>query len=187
MPPTAAATFRSSITDTQRAPKKSTSHSRTMQMYAPHTHGVACCPCWTAVVTCCALCVLTVAMAAFMRGQKTDRMCTSIWVWYARMMCTYFFLFASKGCENPIPGGMRKPSPRGDAETPPPGMFRKPEDLPCQCPRQTNFKSLAIRDTLHGSRPNLRHRDRDGRIMLTPLNGSDKGSSRKRYVQNITE
>ena len=47
----------------------------------------------------------------------------------------------------------------GDAETQSPGMLQKPEYLPYPCPRPKKFKGLATRDTLHGSRPNLRQRD----------------------------
>ena len=36
------------------------------------------------------------------------------------------------------------------------------------CPRPKNSNSLATRYTLHGSRPNLRQRDSNGRIVLTP-------------------
>ena len=42
------------------------------------------------------------------------------------------------------------------------------------------FKRLATRDTLHGSRPNLGHRDPNGRIVPTPFDVSDKGASTKR-------
>ena len=68
----------------------------------------------------------------------------------------------------------------GDAETQSPGMLRKPGDLPQVCVRPKKFKKLATRDTLHGSRPNLRQRDPDGRIVLTPSDVSDKGASTKR-------
>ena len=36
-----------------------------------------------------------------------------LWVWSARMMCTYFLGFAQKGCVNSIIEGMRKPNPWG--------------------------------------------------------------------------
>ena len=87
------------------------------------------------------------------------------------------------GCVNPIPRGMRKPNPRGDAETPSPGMLRKLGDLPLGCPRPKKFKRLATRDTLHGSRPNLRQRDPNGRIVPTPPNVSYKGVSTKRCAR----
>ena len=54
-------------------------------------------------------------------------------------------------------------------------MLRKPGDLPYPCPLPKKFKRLATRDTLHGSRPNLRQRDPDGRIVPTPSSVSDKG------------
>ena len=38
-------------------------------------------------------------------------------------------------------------------------MLRKPGDLLQVCPRQKKSKRLAMRDTLHGSRPNLRQRE----------------------------
>ena len=71
-----------------------------------------------------------------------------------------------------------------DAETESPGMLRKPGDLPYPCPRPKKFKRLATRDTLHGSRPNLRQRDRVGRIVSTPPpNVSGKGASTKRCAR----
>ena len=42
---------------------------------------------------------------------------------------------------------------------------------------------MDLRDTLHGSRPNLRHCDLDGRILPTPSDVSDKGASTKRYAR----
>ena len=151
MPPTAAATFRSSITDTKQAPNESTSHSSKVQINAPHTHGVACWCCWTVVNSRCALCVLAVLMAVFMRGQKADRMFTSLWVRYARMMCTFFFCLnqrhaktqCPKACANPMPGCMGKPIPRGDAETQSPGMFRKPGICLINAQGQKSVKGLA--------------------------------------------
>ena len=71
----------------------------------------------------------------------------------------------------------------GDAETQSPGMLRKPGDLPYMCPRPKKFKRLATRDTLHESRPNLRQREPDGRIVPTPPDVSDKGASTKRCAQ----
>ena len=53
------------------------------------------------------------------------------------------------------------------AETQTPGMLRKPRDSPYVCPRPKKFKRLAARDTLNGSRPNLRQREPDGRILPT--------------------
>ena len=71
----------------------------------------------------------------------------------------------------------------GDAKTQNPGMLRKPRDLPQVCPRPKKFKRLTTRDTLHGSRPNLRHRNLDGRIVPTPSDVSDEGASTKRYAR----
>ena len=51
------------------------------------------------------------------------------------------------------------------------------------CPKPKQFKRLATRDTLHGSRPNLRHCGLDGRILPTPSDLSDKGASTKRYAR----
>ena len=100
-------------------------------------------------------------------------------------------LFASKSyvrtrdrvCGNPIPEGMRKPNLRGDAETPSPGMLRKPGDLPYPCPRPKKFGRLAMRDTLHESRPNIRQCDPNGRIAPTPSSVSGKGASTKRCAR----
>ena len=71
-----------------------------------------------------------------------------------------------RGCGNPILG-----------------MLRKPGDLPYPCPRPKKLKRFATRDTLHGSRPNLRQRDRMGRIVPTPSDGSDNGGSKKRCAR----
>ena len=71
----------------------------------------------------------------------------------------------------------------GDAETQSPGMLRKPVDLPYMCPRPKKFKRLGTRDTLHGSRPNLRQREPNGRIVPTPPDVSNKGASTKRCAQ----
>ena len=71
----------------------------------------------------------------------------------------------------------------GLAETQTPGMLRKPGDLPYVCPRPKKFKRHATLDTLHGSRPNLRHRGLDGRIVPTPSGLSDKGASTKRHAR----
>ena len=86
---------------------------------------------------------------------------------------------------NSIPGGVREPNPRrdaetqspGDAETLSPGMLLKPGDMPYQYPRPIRFKGLITRDTLHGSRANLRQRDPNGRIVPAPSDVSDKGAS----------
>ena len=80
----------------------------------------------------------------------------------------------SRGCVNPIPGGMRKPNPRGDgvsAETPSSGGCGNtiPGDVPYLGPGPKKNSRLATLDTLHGSRPNLRQRDPDGRIVPTHL------------------
>ena len=71
----------------------------------------------------------------------------------------------------------------GDAETQSPGMLRKPGDLSQVCPRPKKFKRLATRDTLHGSRPNLQQREPDGRIVPTPPDVWDKGTSTKRCAR----
>ena len=67
----------------------------------------------------------------------------------------------------------------GDAETQSPGMLRKPGDLPYMCPRPKKFKRLATPDTLHGSRPNLRQREPDGRIVPTPPDVRTKVRARR--------
>ena len=71
-----------------------------------------------------------------------------------------------RACVNPIPRGMRKPG-----------------DFPQVCPRPKKFERLATRDTLHGSRPNLRRRDPKDRTVPPPLNVSGKGASTKRCVR----
>ena len=71
----------------------------------------------------------------------------------------------------------------GDAEAQSPGMLRKPGDCLKCAQGQKKFERLATRDTLHGSRPNLRHRDLDGRIVPTPSDVWDKGASTKRYAR----
>eukprot|EP00904_Undaria_pinnatifida_P005032 jgi/Undpi1/1659/HiC_scaffold_11.g05049.m1 len=43
--------------------------------------------------------------------------------------------------------------------------------------RPKKFKRLATRETLHGSRPNVRQRDLDGRVVLTPSDVSDKAEN----------
>ena len=48
------------------------------------------------------------------------------------------------------------------------------------CPRPEKVKRLAMRDTQHGSRPNLPHRQPDGRLVPTPPDVWDKGASTKR-------
>ena len=69
-----------------------------------------------------------------------------------------------------------------DVETQSPGMLRKPEDLPYPCPRPENIKRLATRDTLHRSRPNLRQRDRMGRIVPTSSDVSGKERCKHKKV-----
>ena len=71
----------------------------------------------------------------------------------------------------------------GDAETQSPGMLRIPGDLPQVCPRPKKFKRLSTRDTLHGSRPNLRQRDPNGRTVPTPSDVLDKSASTKRCAR----
>ena len=62
-------------------------------------------------------------------------------------------------------------------------MLRKPGDLPQVCPRTKKVKRLAMRDTLHGSRPNLQQREPDGRLVPTPPDVWDKGASTKRCAR----
>ena len=71
----------------------------------------------------------------------------------------------------------------GGAETQSPGMLWKPGDLPQVCPRPKKFKRLATHDTLHGSRPNLRQREPDGRIVPIPPDVWDEGASTKRCAR----
>ena len=47
-------------------------------------------------------------------------------------------------------------------------------------PTAKRFKRLATRDTLHGSRPNLRQRVPNGRIVPTPPTVSNEDASTKR-------
>ena len=80
----------------------------------------------------------------------------------------------------------------GDAKTQTPGMLRKPGDLPQVCPRPKKCKRLATRDALHGSRPNLRRREPDGRVVPIPSDVSEKEAStkicarRKKQFHNYT-
>ena len=95
---------------------------------------------------------------------------------------------ADRRCGNLIPGGVRKLNPRRNAKTHCSGgcgiaMLRKPGDLPEVCPTPQKFKRLATRGTLHGSRPNLRQRDPNGRIVPTPSDVLDKGASTKRCAR----
>ena len=71
----------------------------------------------------------------------------------------------------------------GDAETQTPGMLRKPGDLPYVRPTPKKLKRLATRDVLNGSRPNLRQREPDGRVLPTPTNVWDEGASTKRCAR----
>ena len=72
-----------------------------------------------------------------------------------------------RGCGNTIPGDV--------AET---------RAFASSMPKATcKSKRLATRDTLHGSRPNLRQRDPDGLIVTTPSDFSDKGASTKRCAR----
>ena len=96
--------------------------------------------------------------------------------------CTCTLLRAEKPGLHPTLAGY---TGIGDAETPSPGMLREPVDLPYVCPRPKKLKRLATRDTLHGSRPNLRQRDPNGRIVPTPSDVSDKGANRKRKKMTI--
>ena len=58
--------------------------------------------------------------------------------------------------------------------------FGNPE-ICLKCTQGKNkIKRLATRDTLHGSRPNLRQRDPDGRIVPIPSDVSDRGASTSR-------
>ena len=65
----------------------------------------------------------------------------------------------------------------GDAETQSPGMLRKPWDLLKCAQGQKRLKRLAMRETMHGSRPDLRQREPDGRIVPTLSGVSDKSAS----------
>ena len=77
------------------------------------------------------------------------------------------YVRVDRGCRNPIPGDV--------AET---------RGFPLYVPNaKEKFKRLATRDTLHGSRPNLRQREPDGRIVPTPPDVWDKGASTKRCAQ----
>ena len=86
---------------------------------------------------------------------------------------------------------MRKPNPRRDAETQSPGGCGNtiPGDVAgtrgftSSMPNARTVKRLATRDTQHGSRPNLRQRDPNGRIVPTPPDVSDKGSNTKRCAR----
>ena len=70
-----------------------------------------------------------------------------------------------------------------DAETPIPGDVAETRGFALSVPKAKKFKRLATRDTLHGSRPNPRQRDPDGRIVPTPSDVSGRGASTKRYAR----
>ena len=72
-----------------------------------------------------------------------------------------------RGCRNPIPGDIAET--RGFASSVP-----KAKKV---------FDRLATRGTLHESRPNLRQREPDGRIVPTPPDVSGKGVSTKRCAR----
>ena len=71
-----------------------------------------------------------------------------------------------RGCRNPIAGDVAET--RGFASS---------------VPKAKKVIRLATRDTLHGSRPNLRQRELDGRIVPTPPDVSGKGASKKRCAR----
>ena len=117
-------------------------------MDVPHTHGVTCwlC-CWAAVFQHCALCVLAVLMAVFMRGQKTDRMLP---LGLVRAQRVYHI----------------KGSPFVRAHDA--SYCGNPGICPKYAQGQKSKKRPPTRDTQHGSRPNLRQRD-PGSICAHPL------------------
>ena len=79
------------------------------------------------------------------------------------------YVRGDRGCRNPIPGDV--------AETRGFALYY------IYVPKAKNVFRLATRDTLHGSRQNLRQREPDGRIVPTPPDVSDKGASTKRCAQ----
>ena len=170
MPPKAAAKDRSSIADTKQAPKNQLATEERCRLMC-HTRtalpaGAAGRQFCNVVLSACWLC----SWLCSSEGKKQTE-CLPLGLVRARMLCTYFLVCIK---------GMRKPNPRGDAETPSPGMLRKPGDLPYPCSRSRKSKGLATCDPLHESRPNLRQRDPNGRIVPPPPNASDKGASTKR-------
>ena len=82
------------------------------------------------------------------------------------------------GRRNPFPGGMQKPNPRGMREYHPRGCLGTPGI--CLIHAQDQKSCLATRDTQHRSRPNLRRRDPNGRILPASSDASDKAASKKR-------
>ena len=75
-----------------------------------------------------------------------------------------------------------------------PGDVAETRGFALSVPKAKNFKRLATCDTLHGSRPNPRQRDSNGRIVLTPLTCGQrceheemcpKKKKRKLYVRGI--
>ena len=139
-----------------------TSNSPQQSEDTPRAH--TCCPlllllCGRVVALCSPHVVCCLSCASFAKKKKN----------YARKKLSLQILRAYTGI--------------GDVETLTPWMLRKPGDLPYPCPRQNKFKRLATRDTLHGSRPNLRQRDPNDRIVPTPPNVSDKSASTKRCLR----
>ena len=76
------------------------------------------------------------------------------------------YVRGDRGCRNPIPEDV--------AET---------RGFALGVPKAKKSKRLATRDTLHRSRPNLRQREPDGRIVPTPPDVWDKGASTKRCAR----
>ena len=64
-----------------------------------------------------------------------------------------------------------------------PGDVAETRGFALRVPKAKKFKRLATRDTLHGSCPNLRQREPDGRIVPTPSDVSAKGASTKRCAR----
>ena len=68
-------------------------------------------------------------------------------------------------------------------KTPIPGDVAETRGFILSVPKAKKIQRLATRDTLDGSRPNLRQRDPDGRIVPTPSDVSGKGASTKRFAR----
>ena len=117
----------------------------------PHAHRIVGCCCWAA-------------------GSWRGALCK------AREMCVYPL------AENPARiQFLRAYTEIGDAETQSPRRCcGNPGICLIHAKRPKKLRRLATRDTLHGSRPNLRQRDRMGRTVLTPSDVSGKGASTKR-------
>ena len=128
----------------------------------PHAHTVTGCCCWGAGL------LLGGRIVGWCSVQKEEKKrVRSTRAEKPGLHPNFACVRGDKGCRNPIPAG----------------MLRKPGDLPQVCPRQKTFKRLATHDALHGSRPNLRQREPDGRIAPTPPDVWDKGASTKRCAR----